>query len=252
MKPVGRWFGCAWLCAVASAGLAGPLMPGDAVDRGRTKVVVLKTTRRTVQGSATGFLARPGLVVTAAHAVDGTDSITAWLNGVPYRAQVAARHPAHDLAALRLEAPALTLKPLALAPSSEGLREAEDLVILAGPSQGPRAMGEPTERLAIPARFARRLPQTDPSGRQDVLLSLRAGIRRGDSGSPVLRAADGAVVGVISAREVPNEAGVSQFAFAVPVERLHPWLDEVARRESRAADVFYLDRSARQAPRQAA
>jgi len=244
MKLWSVLLGCALLPAVA---LAGGDAAHEAADRARTKIVVLKTTRGTVKGSATGFLARPGLVVTAAHAVEAADGVVAWLNGVPYGAAVAARHAQHDLAVLRLRAPRLGLKPLALAPTSEGLREAEPLVILAGPSQGPRAMGDPAERLAIEAAFARRLRQKDPTGREDTVLSLRAGIRRGDSGSPVLRVSDGAVVGVISARELPDEAGVSRFAFAIPIERVHAWLDQVADREAEGED-FYLRRYRRPEP----
>lgn len=234
------------LPALAGAGRAGDPAT-EAADRARTKIVVLKTSRGQVRGAATAFLVRPGLAVTAGHAVEGVTSIVAWLNGVPYRAEVAARHPAHDLAILRLATPRLTLKPLTLAPSSDALRQDEELVILAGPSQGPRAMGDPAERVAIPAAFSRRLRQTDPSGREDTVLSLKAGIRRGDSGSPVLRVSDGAVVGVISARELPDAAGVSRFAYAVPVERVHAWLDEVAAREDQG-ESFYLDRFRRPQP----
>jgi S1-C subfamily serine protease len=211
----------------------------DAVDRARTKVVILKTLRKGAKGSATGFLVRPNWVLTADHAVKTADSTTAWLNGVSYPAEVLDRHPGHDLAVLRLAAPSLLLKPVSLAETSVNLTDAEPLVILAGPSQGPEARGEPADRHPIAARFSRRLPLRDPAGRFNTMISMRASVRRGDSGSPVLRVSDGSVIGVLSSRELPDAAGISHFAYAVPVESVHAWLDDLAKRVGADAD-FYL------------
>ena len=97
----------------------------DAADRARTKVVVLKTARGNVRSSATGFLVRSGLVLTAGHAVTPTATVQAWVNGVPYRASVSAIHPENDLALLRLEAPPLFLKPVELAVQSGALTRGE-------------------------------------------------------------------------------------------------------------------------------
>jgi S1-C subfamily serine protease len=209
----------------------------EAADRSRTKIVILKTARHETGGSATGFLARPGLTVTAGHAVSAAASITAWLNGVSYRAGVVASHPDYDLAVLRLHAPELQLKPVQLAPTSAEIQPGEELLVLAGPAQGPRAMGEPNDRVLIPARFRARGPVRDPSGKVESMLTLDASVERGDSGSPVLRARDGAVVGVLSSRELPDEEGVSHTAYAVPVEALNTWLNRVA-----GNDDFYLFR----------
>lgn len=211
----------------------------EAADRSRNKIVILKTARQETSGSATGFLARPGLTVTAGHAVSAATSITAWLNGVSYRAGVVASHPDYDLAMLRLRAPELQLKPVELAATSAEIKPDEELVVLAGPSQGPRAMGEPNERVLIPARFRARGPVRDPGGKLETMLTLDASVERGDSGSPVLRARDGAVVGVLSSRELPDAEGVSHTAYAVPVEVLRTWLDQVAPADD---DEFYLFR----------
>lgn len=210
----------------------------EGVDRARTKVVVLKVARPGKQGSGTGFLARPNLVITAGHVITGASGVTAWVNGVPFAAGVLESHPQHDLALLRLRARSLSLKPMPLAPDSSQLAGAEELLILAGPSQGPQADGEPRSRLPIPAAFSRRLPLTDPTGRRNEMLSMHATVRRGDSGSPVLRVRDGQVVGVLSSREYPDAAGASRFAYAVPVEAVHAWMDAALQREQDGE--FYL------------
>jgi S1-C subfamily serine protease len=200
----------------------------EAADRSRTKIVILKTARAESSGSATGFLARPGLTVTVGHAISAVGTITAWLNGVAYRTEVVATHPDYDLAVLRLRAPELQLKPVELAASSAEVKPGEELLVLAGPSQGPNAKGEPNDRVLISARFRARGPVRDPGGKVGTMLILDASVERGDSGSPVLRARDGAVVGVLSSRELPDAEGVSRTAYAVPVEALSPWLDRVA------------------------
>lgn len=213
----------------------------ESADRARTKIVILKSARTTSNGSATGFLARPGLTVTAAHAVSPTAAITAWLNGVSYRAGLLATHPDYDLAVLKLRAPELQLKPMELASGTAELHPGDELIVLAGPSQGPRAQGEPNDRVLIPARFRARGPVRDPNGKSSQMLTLDASVERGDSGSPILRARDGAVVGVLSSRELPDAEGVSHTAYAVPVEALAPWLDRVAG-PAVADDEFYLFR----------
>jgi hypothetical protein len=77
-------------------------------------------------------------------------------------------------------------------------------------------------------------------GKLDLMLGLHARIQRGDSGSPVVRAKDGTVVGVVVSREPPDLDGVSLTAYAVPVEAVHPWLETVRKRERERAREFYL------------
>lgn len=239
----------ALVTAGAVAVASGARGQGDAarevVDRTRTKVVILKTARSNTRGAACGFLAGSGLVLTAQHAVEGVSSITAWVNGVSYAASVLSTHPDYDLALLRLTAPNLLLKPVELGRTTEGLAAGEPLVILAGPSQPPAAVGEPTERVPIPAHYRRRIPLRDAAGRQGVMLALDASVERGDSGSPVLRPKDGTVVGVLSSRELPDADGISHSAYAVPIEAVHSWL-EAATRRGRGDEEFYLFRAAPQ------
>jgi S1-C subfamily serine protease len=238
---------CALLVAVLAA--QGAEMDGsrteqEAVDRARTKVVVLKTTRSTGRGAATGFLAGPRLVLTAGHAVAGTRSITTWMNGVSYEAEVLSNHPGYDLAALTLRAPDLLLKPVDLAQTSANLEPGEALVILAGPAQPPAAKGDPAERVAIRASFKQRIHLRGPDGKLVPMLDMNASVERGDSGSPIIRVKDGAVVGLLSSRQLPDQAGVSHNAYAVPAEVIHPWLaaalTQAPPNRKQADEEFYL------------
>lgn len=212
----------------------------EAVDRTRTKVVVLKTQREPRRGFGTGFLARPGLVVTAGHVVEGTTQITAWVNGVDYGAEVLDSPREHDLAILGLRAPDLLLKPAVLAMSSAELQEGEELVIVAGPAQSPAAKGDPAERLARSATFRRRVRLRDGAGRLAPLLEMVVHVDRGDSGSPVVRVRDGAVVGIVSSREAPDGEGNSRMAYAVPIEALAGSLDAAGRKRQARDGEFYL------------
>lgn len=240
--PPSIFLAAAALVTAGPAGSAGSSMAlREAVDRVRTKVIVLKTARGNFRGFGTGFLARPGLVVTAGHVVDEVSAVTAWVNGVGYRADVLETHRNHDLAILGLRAPNLLLKPVELARATVGLREREPLVVVAGPAQSPAAMGDPTGRVGLPAGFTRRVRLRDPAGRLDTLLELAAEVEPGDSGSPVVRVRDASVVGVLSSRRTPGGDGISRAAYAVPAEVLHNWLDSAEQRAGRKND-FYLFR----------
>lgn len=212
----------------------------EAVDRTRTKVIVLKTEREPRRGFGTGFLARPGLVVTAGHVVEGTTRITAWVNGVDYGAEVLDSVAEHDLAILGLRAPDLLLKPAELAATSASLRVGEELVIVAGPAQPPTAKGDPAERLARSAAFRGLVRLRDGAGRLAPLLELAAHVDRGDSGSPVVRVRDGSVVGFVSSREAPDGDGTSRVAYAVPVEAFHGRLDAAGKKKQARDGDFYL------------
>ncbi|HEU4751498.1 MAG TPA: serine protease, partial [Armatimonadota bacterium] len=212
----------------------------EAGDRARTKIVILKTARARANTAATGFLAAPRLVITAGHAIAGAVSVTGWVNGVGYPAQTAGVDADRDLAALRLSAPELELKPVVLARSSQALQENEELVIPTGPSQGPEARGDPAERLLLPARFVGRRYARNAAGKVDLVLTLQAHIRRGDSGSPVIRARDGTVVGVVTSRQLPDENDVSYHAYAVPVEGVRAWLEALPNARPAPREEFYL------------
>lgn len=236
------------LPAALSSRAAGPddrQRARDAADRVRTKVVVLKTARAGGGGAATGFLARPGLVLTVGHAVAEATSITAWVNGVSYHAAVAASHPELDLAALSLRAPGLLLKPVELS-AARDLAEGEALVILAGPSQAARATGDPAGRVVIPAAFRRPMTVRAPNGRLCRMLAMDARVERGDSGSPVVRVRDGTVLGMLTSRDLPATDGASHIAYALPLDSARAWLDATV---PAAGEEFYLSTLLKKAPR---
>jgi S1-C subfamily serine protease len=208
-------------------------------ERARTKVLILRAGAGTAVGAATGFLIGPGIVLTVGHAVAGMSGIRAWVNGVAYRASVLAEHPAHDIAILSLRAPELLVKPLELSRGSRDLVELEKLIVLSSDAHLLRGKGDPSERVTILATFRQHVRLRDPSGRVGPMLALNASVEHGDSGSPVLRLKDGAVVGVLSSRATPGEDGVSRSAYAVPVEAVHLWMD-AARQLRRPDEQFYL------------
>ncbi|MFN3652488.1 MAG: S1 family peptidase [Armatimonadota bacterium] len=212
------------------------------VERVRTKIAVLKIKRPGTTASATGFLASPRLVVTAAHALDDAESFRVWMNGVAFRPQTVALHPEHDVASVRLAARELHLKPAELAATSSDLINGEELRIVAGPSQPRNADADPARRVIIPAQLAGRVELVGRAGARTSALALHASVNRGDSGSPVVRLRDGKVIGVLCSRELPDNTGVSRVAYAVPVELLQPWLArlEPRRGDQRADEEFYL------------
>ena len=237
----------AWLVvclALLTPGLraAGEPAPDPAValmDRSRTKVVVFKVVRddgRSTRG--TGFFAAPGLLVTAQHVVSQAETVTVFVNTGRYAARVVAEDPGLDLAVLSIRPTQLRLKPLALAENSR-LGPGEPLLIVATDAAQPEANADPDQRVSISARYQQRVLVRRPMGGTLGVLRLEASIRRGDSGSPVLRA-DGSVVGVISSREVPDANDRSEVAFAVPVEALTPLLRAAERATTAPAEDFYL------------
>ena len=87
-----------------------------------------------------------------------------------------------------------------------------------------------------------------PNGLSDFDLRLQAAAIPGDSGSPVLRLRDGAVVGILRGRTNPDASGRSDTAWAVPIEAAHALLARVRAPSSADASVpehYYLEPMAR-------
>jgi S1-C subfamily serine protease len=83
-----------------------------------------------------------------------------------------------------------------------------------------------------------------PNGLSDFDLRLQAAAIPGDSGSPVVRLRDGAVVGILRGRTSPDTSGRSDTAWAVPIEAAHALLARVrdpSPSEASPPEKYYLE-----------
>lgn len=153
--------------------------------------------------AGSGWVAGRGLVVTNAHVVAGqSDTVVDAPSSPPVRAQAVAFDSRNDVAVLRvggnLNAPSL---------EQADPRPGSSVAVLGYPENGPLA--------ARPGRLGRTAAvlSEDAYGRGPVprrITSLRADVRRGNSGGPVVDRA-GRVVGTVFASRIEGGAG-----YAVP------------------------------------
>ncbi len=143
-----------------------------------------------VEGS--GWVARPGLVVTAAHVVAGQSSTTVELsNGNRYSARPVAFDSKNDVAALRVSG--LHARPLRLVAPEPGTAVA----IVGYPQNGPLTVTP--GRIGKTTAFLTR----DAYGRGPVLrtvTSLRGRVRHGNSGGPAVDSSGNVETTVFAAR----------------------------------------------------
>ena len=158
-----------------------------------------------IEGS--GWVARPGLVVTAAHVVAGMhdESVEPFGTSANLAAKAVAFDPRNDVAVLRV--PGLTAPPLRLVNPTQG----SSVAILGYPESGSFT--------AAPGRIGRTATALadDAYGNGPVfrtVTTLRGRIRHGDSGGPAVDAT-GAVEATIFAARVGGTAGYGVAASAV-------------------------------------
>jgi S1-C subfamily serine protease len=156
--------------------------------------------------SGSGWVARPQLVVTAAHVVAGQRDTTIELgagSGERLRARAVVFDPKNDIAILRVRG--LRARPLATSDPDSG----ERVAVLGYPGNGPfnatpGVLGNTTAVIA-----------EDAYGRGPVrrtVTSVRANVRHGNSGGPAVNQ-DGEVEATIFAARVGSRGG-----YAVPSE----------------------------------
>jgi S1-C subfamily serine protease len=162
--------------------------------------------------SGSGWVARPGLVVTNAHVVAGVDDVhVETSDGTGYAARVVAFDPRHDLALVA--APSLRAAPLTVADPVEG----DVGVALGYPGGGPLTVA--------PYRVSRRIDADgrdiydQESVRRDLLV-LGAELHPGDSGGPLIDPL-GRVAGVVFAI-APDESAV---AYAIAIDEVRDLVD---------------------------
>jgi S1-C subfamily serine protease len=178
---------------------------------GRSVVRVLGTACGLgIEGS--GWVVRPGLVVTNAHVVAGSDDTTVTTKeGVELEATPVYYEPADDIALLQVAA---DLPPLALAAdASPGTTGA----VLGYPENGPFALA--------PARLGetRSVLSEDSYGNgplERTISSLRGAVRSGNSGGPMVDPS-GSVLGTVFAATTSGYRG----GFAIPTDAVRRALD---------------------------
>jgi serine protease Do len=227
----------------ADTGSPAPSMRSGAslVERVRTKVVLIDVQVGRGGRAGTGFFAAPGQVLTSEHVIHNADRIIVWANDIPYRAEVLHEDSELDLALLKLPDSALLIKPLPLAETNTTSPGEPVLIVGTHPA--------PTTRYAhqslISGEFRGPSWFEWPPRKFSRALELSATVEPGDSGSPVIRVRDGAVIGVVRARETPSDNGISSRAWAVPIDMAFDLMGRVAERKHQAArpgpdEEYYL------------
>lgn len=166
--------------------------------------------RRRIEGS--GFLYADGYVMTNAHVVAGTESVTVDTpDGRRYEAEVVLYDPALDLAVLHapgVEAPAVEF-------AGEPVERGADAIVLGYPMDGPFDAQEAR------VRELRDITGPDIYSAAEVtreVYTIRALVRSGNSGGPLV-APSGEVLGVIfaAAADDPNTGFAVTAGEAAPV-----------------------------------
>jgi S1-C subfamily serine protease len=160
------------------------------VDASTVKIQALGCGNTELEGS--GFVVGPGLVVTNAHVVAGTDRIAVLAPGSSYQATPVLFDPVLDLALLRtrpLGLPVLTLDP-------GFVERGTPAVVLGYPEDGPLTL----DKAGVQARYVaegRDIYSTGLTTR--TVYTLQAIVRQGNSGGPLVDV-DGEVIGVVFSR----------------------------------------------------
>jgi S1-C subfamily serine protease len=200
------------------AGPAGPVAPPDprlaravGVRRASPSVVRVLGTACDVGVEGTGWAARPGLLVTAAHVVAGQqDTFVELQSGGRLPADVVAFDPRNDVAVLRVRN--LGLRGLPLATAKAGA----PVAVLGFPENGPFTV--------TPARIGRTsvVLAEDAYGSGPVtrpITALRGLVRHGDSGAPAVNSR-GAVEAMVFAARIGAIGG-----YGVPIDVVRADLD---------------------------
>jgi S1-C subfamily serine protease len=172
------------------------------------------------QGSGSGFIwDRQGNIVTNFHVIAGANSISVvTADGKEHKATVVGADPDHDVAVLRIKAPADSLDPLAVG-RSENLRVGQKVLAIGNP------FGlDHTLTTGVVSALGRSI-QSMSDRTIDGVIQTDAAINPGNSGGPLLDSA-GRLIGVNTQIVSPSGAfaGVS---FAVPVDTVNRIVPEL-------------------------
>lgn len=180
------------------AALADSLVVGTA----RPSVVKIRGVATACQKvlEGTGFVVAPNRVMSNAHVVAGSDSVTVEAEGKTYDATVVSYDPNADISILAV--PDLPQKPLVFA--DQPAKTGTDAVVLGFPGGGDFA--------ATPARVREIIELSGPDIYKSTTVNrevytIRGTIRQGNSGGPMINRA-GEVIGVVFGAAVDdNDTG---------------------------------------------
>lgn len=166
---------------------------------------------RALEGS--GFVAAPGLVMTNAHVVAGTGSVSIVAGDEELDADVVVYDPAVDIAVLRvpgLQAPVLPF-------ADRRARTGDDAIVVGYPGNGPYR----PDAARIRERVTLRGPDIyrEATVEREVYI-LRGAVREGNSGGPLITP-DGQVVGVVFGAAMD----AADTGYALTVEQVLPQLE---------------------------
>ncbi len=166
------------------------------------------------QGTGTGFIwDDDGHVITNAHVVGGADAIEVVTSDqTTYDAEWVGLSFSHDLAVLRIDAPAAALQPVSVG-DSDRLRVGQSVYAIGNPF-GLSA----TLTTGIVSALERRIEGLDGTPIEDVI-QTDAAINTGNSGGPLLDSA-GRLIGVNTQIASPSGASAG-VGFAVPVNTVN-------------------------------
>lgn len=178
------------------------LADGLVVARARPSVVKIRGVAPTCQKvlEGTGFVIAPNRVMSNAHVVAGSDSVTVESEGTKYDATVVSYDPNADISIL--DVPNLPLQPLVFA--EEPAKAGTDAVVLGYPGGG--------EFVASPARVREIIELSGPDIYKSTTVNrevytIRGTVRQGNSGGPMINRA-GQVIGVVFGAAVDdNDTG---------------------------------------------
>lgn len=180
------------------ASLADSLVVGTA----RPSVVKIRGVAPACQKvlEGTGFVIAPNRVMSNAHVVAGSDTVTVEAEGEKYDATVVSYDPDADISIL--DVPNLPLKPLVFA--EQPAKSGTDAVVLGFPGGGDFA--------ATPARVREIIELSGPDIYKSTTVNrevytIRGTVRQGNSGGPMINRA-GQVIGVVFGAAVDdNDTG---------------------------------------------
>jgi S1-C subfamily serine protease len=177
--------------------------------------------QREAEGSGSGVvLDREGHIITNYHVVDGARKIDVTLpSNATYPAELVGHDKEHDIAVLKVNAPAEELYPLALG-ASNNLRVGQRVYALGNPLGWDRTM-----TTGIISSLNRDLPSRVEGRLMQALIQTDAAMNPGNSGGPLLDS-NGRMIGmcVAIASRTGQNTGIG---FAIPIDRIKSIIPEL-------------------------